>query len=158
MLNSIRFVFSNYGYAVLGTIVFLTFFMMLSFLSEFIFFEPYFIFNIQSERIVSFVLIMIVSLLSALVIPMNIFLVSLAKRLKRMSSGLVGSVIGASAGACSCGPIGFSIISVFGTVGGTATAFLTMYEIPLRVLSIGILFFTFYHATRSIKKDCIIRK
>ena len=158
MLNSIRFVFSNYSYVVLGAIVFLTFFMMLSFLSEFVFFEPYFIFSIQSERIVSFTLILIVSILSGLVIPMNIFLVSLAKKLKRMGSGLVGSVIGASAGACSCGPIGFSIISIFGTVGGTATAFLTMYEVPLRLSSIGILFFTFYHATRSIKKDCIIRK
>lgn len=45
----------------------------------------------------------------------------------------MGSIIGASAGACSCGPLGFAIISTFGTIGGITTSLLTLYEIPLRV-------------------------
>ena len=37
-----------------------------------------------------------------------------------MSGGIFGSIIGAAAGACSCGPVGFAVISTFGSVGATA--------------------------------------
>jgi len=33
---------------------------------------------------------------------------------KKMGGGIFGSIIGAAAGACSCGPIGFAVISTFG--------------------------------------------
>jgi len=67
---------------------------------------------------------------------------------------MIGTIIGASAGICSCGPIGFSIISTFGTVAGTATAFLTDYEIPLRLGSIGLLCIVYYTTSRSISMEC----
>ena len=35
--------------------------------------------------------------------------------------------------------IGFAVISTFGSVGATATAFLTNYEIPIRIIAIAIL-------------------
>jgi len=38
-----------------------------------------------------------------------------------MSSGFIGSMIGASAEACNCGSICFAIISVFEAISGTAT-------------------------------------
>jgi hypothetical protein len=75
----------------------------------------------------------------------------------KISGSVLGSIIGASAGICSCGPIGFSIISTFGTIAGTATAFLTNYEIPLRLASLGILCLVYYTTIRSISVECKIQ-
>lgn len=132
--------------------------MVISTLSEFVFFEPYFVFYVPDDRIVGFVLIVAVSVLSGLVIPMNVYLLKVIRNAKRVSGGFLGSFVGASAGACSCGPVGFSIISTFGTIGGTTTAFLTAYEIPLRIASLGMLGYAYYAATKSLTDNCKIRK
>ena len=96
--------------------------------------------------------------MSAIVIPMNIYrIITLQKSMTKISGSVLGSIIGASAGICSCGPIGFSIISTFGTVAGTATAFLTNYEIPLRLVSLGLLCLVYYTTIRSISVECKIR-
>jgi len=107
---------------------------------------------------VSFALIVSISLMSAIVIPMNIYRIrTLQKNITKISGSVLGSIIGASAGICSCGPIGFSIISTFGTVAGTATAFLTNYEIPLRLVSLGLLCLVYYTTIRSISVECKIQ-
>ncbi len=73
-----------------------------------------------------------------------------------MSGGIFGSIIGAAAGACSCGPIGFAVISTFGAAGGVVTSFLTNYEIPIRLVAIAILVFTYYTTAKSLKVECKI--
>ena len=129
----------------------------ISILSEFIFVEPFFIFSITEHNAFSFVLVLSVSIMSAIVIPMNIYRIkALQKSTSKIGGSLLGSIIGASAGICSCGPIGFSIISTFGTAAGTATAFLTNYEIPLRIGSIALLCIVYYTTTRSISSECKI--
>jgi len=75
-----------------------------------------------------------------------------------MSGGVLGSILGASAGACGCGPIGFAIISTLGSIGGVATAFLTNYEFPIRIASIAILVLVYYTTSKSILTECIIQK
>ncbi len=133
-------------------------FIPLSILSEFLFIEPFVIFHVIEDRIVSFALIASISLMSAIVIPMNIYRIrTLQKNITKISGSVLGSIIGASAGICSCGPIGFSIISTFGTVAGTATAFLTNYEIPLRLVSLGLLCLVYYTTIRSISVECKIQ-
>ena len=127
----------------------------ISILSEFIFIEPFFIFSITEHSAFSFVLVLGVSIMSAIVIPMNVYRIkALQKNTSKIGGSLLGSIVGASAGICSCGPIGFSIISTFGTVAGTATSFLTNYEIPLRLGSIGLLCLVYYTTTRSISSEC----
>ena len=129
----------------------------ISILSEFIFVEPFFIFSITEYSAFSFVLVLGVSIMSAIVIPMNVYRIkALQKNTSKIGGSLLGSIIGASAGICSCGPIGFSIISTFGTMAGTATAFLTNYEIPLRLGSIVLLCLVYYTTTRSISSECKI--
>jgi hypothetical protein len=124
-------------------------------LSEYIFLEPYVVAHLPSGSELGFILIVILSALSALVIPMNIFRVSILKSSKqKMGGGIFGSIIGASAGACSCGPIGFAVISTFGSVGATATAFLTNYEIPLRIIAVAILAITYFTTVKSLKVEC----
>jgi hypothetical protein len=77
---------------------------------------------------------------------------------KKSGIGFVGSIIGASAGACNCVPLGFSTVSIFGTIGGTAAAFLTNYETLLRLVSIAILCYTYYVLTKDITSKCKIIK
>lgn len=157
MVNTIKLVFSNFKYLVLSTVFFSTMVIGLLILSEYIFLEPYVVSHIPSGTELGFVLILIISALSALVIPMNIFRINILKKSKqKMSGGIFGSVIGAAAGACSCGPIGFAVISTFGSVGATATAFLTNYEIPIRIIAIGILTITYFTTVRSLKVECKI--
>lgn len=127
-------------------------------LSEYIFLEPYVVGHIPSGSELGFALIVILSALSALVLPMNIFRINILKTSKQKMSGSVfGSIIGSAAGACSCGPIGFAVISTFGSVGATATAFLTNYEIPIRIIAIVILVITFFATLKSLKVECKVR-
>ena len=147
--------FSSYSYCILAIIVFVSMLLPISILSEFIFVEPFFIFSITEHSAFSFVLVLGVSIMSAIVIPMNVYRIkALQKNMSKIGGSLLGSIVGASAGICSCGPIGFSIISTFGTVAGTATSFLTNYEIPLRLGSIGLLCLVYYTTTRSISSEC----
>ena len=149
--------FSSYPYVILSIIVFVSMLIPLSTLSEFIFVEPFLVFNVTASNAFSFALLLTVSILSAIVIPMNIYRIkTLQKNTAKIGGSVIGSIIGASAGICSCGPIGFSIISTFGTVAVTATAFLTNYEIPLRIGSIAILCLVYYTTTKSISSECKI--
>ncbi len=127
-------------------------------LSEFLFIEPLFVIHVIEDRAFSFTLLVAISFMSAVVIPMNIYRIrTLQKSTTKIGGSLLGSIIGASAGICSCGPIGFSIISTFGTVAGTATAFLTYYEIPLRLVSLGLLCLVYYTTAKSISIKCKIQ-
>ena len=145
-------------HVMLAITIFVCMFIPLSILSEFLFIEPFVIFHVIEDRIVSFALIASISLMSAIVIPMNIYRIrTLQKSMTKISGSVLGSIIGASAGICSCGPIGFSIISTFGTVAGTATAFLTNYEMPLRLASLGLLCMVYYTTAKSISFECKTR-
>ncbi len=155
MVQTIKLVFSNFKYTILASTIFVSMMIGLLILSEYIFLEPYVVAHLPSGSELGFVLIVILSALSALVIPMNIFRVNILKSSKqKMGGGIFGSIIGASAGACSCGPIGFAVITTFGSVGATATAFLTNYEIPLRIIAVAILVVTYFTTVKSLKVEC----
>ena len=155
MLSILKLIFSNLKFLVLSVVVFLSMMIILLLISEFIFLEPYFVTHIPSGSELGFVLIVILSGLSALVIPMNLFrIINLKNSKQKMSGSIFGTIVGSAAGACSCGPIGFAVISTFGSVGATATAFLTNYEIPIRIIAIMVLFITYFTTIKSLKTEC----
>ena len=155
MVHPIKLVYSNPKYLLLASGIFVLMTIGLLILSEYIFLEPYVVAHLPSGSELGFVLIVILSALSALVIPMNIFRINILKSSKqKMGGGILGSIIGTAAGACSCGPIGFAVISTFGSVGATATAFLTNYEIPIRIIAIAILVITYFTTIKSLKVEC----
>ena len=159
MAQMIKIVFSDYRYIILAAAIFVGMLIPLLIISEFIFLEPYIISHLPSGSEFSFSLIVILSALSGLVLAMNVYRINSFRNTpkKKVSGGVFGSLIGAAAGACSCGPIGFAVISTFGAVGGTATAFLTNYEIPIRLVAIAILGLTYYTTTRSLAVECKIK-
>ena len=149
--------FSSTAYTILAGVIFFGMLIPLLMLSEFIFVEPFFTFHIPHEQEFGFILILTISIMSAIVIPMNIYRIRiLQKSTSKIGGSVLGSIIGASAGICSCGPFGFALISVFGTVAGTTTAFLSNYEIFLRLGSIGLLCIVYYTTTKSISAECKI--
>jgi len=150
-------VFSSTAYTIMAVVIFFVMLIPLLILSEFIFVEPFFTFHIPYGQGFGFVLILAVCVMSAIVIPMNIYRIKiLQKSTSKIGTSIFGSIIGASAGICSCGPIGFALISTFGAAAGTATAFLSNYEIPLRLGSVGLLCLVYYTTTKSISSECKI--
>ena len=156
MENSFKLVFSNYRYSTISILITLGLFFSLSIVSEYLFIEPYVVFAVYPDTAFNFSLIVVISILAGMVVSMNIFRVKLVKKVRKIGSSITGTVIGASAGACSCGPIGFSIITTFGTTGSIASSFLTNYEIPLRLISITILVLVLLTTLKSVSRECKI--
>ena len=157
MNNTFEIIYSNPSYILILIGIFFLLFIPLIIISEFLFFEPFLVFSIYPETTLSFSLIVTLSLFSAFAVSMNIYRVKLIKETKKIGSSIIGTIIGASAGACSCGPIAFSIITTFGTAGSIASSFLTVYEVPIRLTSIGILVIVIFVTTKSLSRECKVK-
>ena len=154
----LKIVFSNFKYSLLAIGIFVSMLIGLLILSEYIFIEPYLAGHIPKGTEFGFSLIFILSGLSALVLPMNVYRINILKNSKKKIGGSVfSSFIGAAAGACSCGPIGFAIISTFGSIGATSLAFLTNYEIPIRIAAIGLLAIIYFTTVKSLRVECTLK-
>lgn len=157
--QALKLVFSNGEYTGLAVGIFCGLFIFLSYMSQFVFFAPLFSFYIPQSEILNFSLIIIVASLSGIVASLSIYRIRLlGESMKKTGGGFLGTIIGAGAGACSCSSLGFATASALGSVGGTATAFLTQYDIPLRLVSIAILSYAYYLAVRGISGQCSITK
>lgn len=151
---ALKVVFSNFRYLGLFTVIFVGIFLPLLIVTEFIFFEPYLLFYVPEYQLLNFVSILIICILTGLVLSMAIYRICFLKAsTKKLRTGILGSIIGAGAGAC-CGGIGIALISIFGAVGGAATTVLTNFEIPLRLASIGILVFTYFMIVNDLNREC----
>ena len=157
MNNTFQIVYSGYNYVLIAIGIFLLLFLTLITISEFLFLQPFVTLVVYPETFVSFLLIIILSIFSAIAISLNIYRVKLIKETKKIGSSIVGTIFGASAGVCSCGPIAFSIITTFGTAGSIASSFLTIYEIPIRLASIGILGLVIFVTIKSLSHECKIK-
>jgi len=157
MTQTIKLVFSNLVYLIISFVIFVSMLIVLLILSEYVFLEPYIVSHLPPGTEFGLLLIVTLSVLSAIVIPMNLFRISILKSSKqKMSGSILGSVVGSIAGACSCGPVGFVVISTFGSIGATTTAFLTNYEIPIRLIAITVLIVTYFTTVKSLKIECKI--
>lgn len=154
-MSVLRMVF-GWSYVLMAVAITASMTFLLLYLSEFIFLEPNITGHIPQGTEVSFVLVLAISVLSGLVIPMNVYRIMTVK--VRSTGGFMGSFVGAVAGACSCGPAGFAIISTFGGVGAITTAFLANYEVPIRAAALAILCVSWYMAHRSLRLECGIRQ
>ena len=155
--QALKLVFSNKSYVLLSIAIFVGLLALLSIVSEYVFLQPIITFYVTSEDVVGFALVVIVSALSGLVVSMSVFRVKTLHG-RQLGGSFAGPIIGASAGVCSCSSTGFAIISTFGVIGSTATAFLNNYEIPLRLVAIGILTYTYYSTSKGITAQCKIQK
>lgn len=148
-------VFSDVRYAAMGAGVCTAMAVPLLALSGFVFFEPQLAWNAYPGEESRLALIAALSALSGIVIPMNAYrVIAMRAPGRRLGGGAAGAAIGAAAGACGCGPIGLAMFSTFGAAGAAAAAFLTNYEVPIRLASIAVLCAAYWTTSRSLGSEC----
>lgn len=155
---AMRTVFAGWIHIALAAAVAVGFFMLFSALDEYLFFEPVLIFHVPPDAVANFSLSVAISILLGIVISMNVYVLRTKRSLGTTSSWLSGSFIATATGACGCTSIGFALISTFGGVGILVSSFLTNYQIPLKMVSLGILFLAYYSLQKKLLAGCAIRK
>ena len=149
-LLSIRIVFSNSAYIILAGAIAIGFWILFSVFDQLLFFLPVLVFYLPHDAITGFILSNITAVIMGIVISMNVYMLKHSK-LKISKSLFSGSTIGILSSTCaSCSSLGFLLISTFGGLGIVASNFLSIYQIPLRLVSIGILI---WHYIRYIKRS-----
>jgi len=144
-------------YLGISVMVFSSFWIFFNILDQLLFFSPILYFYVPDDALTGFIIANFSASLLAIVISMNVYAIKNSK-LRLDKSLLSGSVLGIVSSACaSCSSIGFLIISTFGGVGIITTAFLTNYQIPLRILSIGIMIWALYVVLDRITRNCKIK-
>jgi len=143
-------------YVGLSILVFAFFWIFFNVFDELLYFTPILYFYLPNDAIVEFILATASALLLGVVIPMNIYLLR-NTRIKLDKSLISSSFLTIMTSFCaSCSSIGFIIISTFGSAGIIATAFLTNYQIPLRLVSLCILILALYTVCNKIVNSCSI--
>jgi len=156
--QSLSLVFSDKRFIVLSVVIFIGMLVPLSIFSGYIFLEPYVVFYVPDSIMFNFTLLVIISVLTGLVSSMGLYRIRILRiKSRKANSGVYGSILGASAGACGCLSMNTTFLSVFGVLGSTFAIFSTTYEIPLRLASIAILGITYFAMAKGISADCKIR-
>ena len=156
-MNTLNLVFSNRKLIVLSVGIFIGMLVPLSIFSGYIFLEPFWVFHVSESDYFSFSLLVGISSMTGLVSSMAVYRIRILRmKTKKMSSGVLGSMIGAGAGACGCLSMNITFISIFGTLGSTAASISTEYAVPLRLISLAILGITFFFMVKGISADCKI--
>jgi len=131
---------------------------MFNVLGELLFFTPVFVFYLPSDAIPVFILSNIISVLMGIVLSMNVYVLKNTK-VKMNKSSFLGSTVGMAAGGCaSCSTVGFVLLTSFGTVGVAASTFLSVYQIPLLIVSIALLLWAYYSIHNKLTKSCMLRE
>lgn len=141
------------GLAILVSALFWIFFNVYE---ELLYFSPILYFYLPDDAIVGFILSTASALLLGVVISMNSYL--LKNSIIKLDKSLISSsfLTTITSFCASCSSIGFVIISTFGSAGIIATSFLTNYQIPLRLVSLGILILALYTVSRRLMNSCSV--
>jgi hypothetical protein len=153
-LLSIRIVFSKPVYIILAGVISIGFWILFSVFDQLLFFLPVLVFYLPDDAITGFILSNVTAVIMGIVISMNAYMIKQSKlKLKISKSLFSGSTIGILSSICaSCSSLGFLLISIFGGLGVVASNFLSIYQIPLRLISIGILIWALYSIHKWITK------
>lgn len=99
----------------------------------------------------------IVSILLGILVSMNIYAIRHSRLKISRKSLFSGSSLSIISGVCSsCSSVGFLLISTFGSIGVITTNLLTIYQIPLRIISVAILIFAIYYIHKRIVQSCVM--
>lgn len=153
-LKSARMVFSNRTYAVIAIISAIIFWIFLNVFDQTIFFLPVVTFYLPEYAVAGFIVSNITAALLGVVLSMNVYALRHTKS-KISVSFFSGSTAGIVSSACaSCTSIAFFLVSTFGVAGATTSAFITNYQIPIRLLSVGLLILAYYSVHKKLETSC----
>ncbi|MEO9309292.1 MAG: hypothetical protein ABI337_03255 [Nitrososphaera sp.] len=154
----IKDIFSKPLYLVTSVAVFSVLVVSMLNARQFLFFEPYLVFQLPEDLLPDFSLIVAVSALSAFVLSIAFYQIREFRAHNKVGTGVAGSLMGAGAGVCTaCGSVGIFVVSTFGVVGATALSLIEIYEIPIRLAAVGILAITSALMIKNISAKCRIQ-
>jgi hypothetical protein len=156
---SIKLVFfSNWLYIALAGAVSSILWIIFSIFDQLLFFSPIFVFYLPDDAITGFILSTITAILMGIVVSMNVYIVEHSGNLKiDIGSLFSGSTLSMISSTCaSCSSVGFLLVSTFGGIGVTASAFLSNYHIPIHIMSIALLMWALYSASKKLTKSCVL--
>ncbi len=154
---SVKVVFSTPTYILIAAAVAIPFWILFNVFDQLIFFEPIWIFYLPDDAVTGFVLMTMISILLGMIVSMNVYVITHSKLKSSRKSLFSGSSLSIISGVCSsCSSVGFLLISTFGSVGIIASNLLTIYQIPLRIISVAILIFALYSIHKRITQSCVM--
>jgi len=154
---SVKVVFSTPTYILIAAAVAIPFWILFNVFDQLIFFEPIWIFYLPDDAVTGFVLMTMISILLGMIVSMNVYVITHSKLKISRKSLFSGSSLSIISGVCSsCSSVGFLLISTFGSVGIVASNLLTIYQIPLRIISVAILIFALYSIHKRITQSCVM--
>jgi hypothetical protein len=156
LILSFKIVFSKLAYIMFAALTAIAFSIISSIFDQLLFFYPIIIFYLPDDAVLGFILANIISVLLGIVVSMNIYLFRHSKISIRSTSLLSGSSLSVLSSICvSCSSLGFFLISTLGAVGVTASAFVSNYQTPLRLLSIALLIWAYYSTSKKLTMSCM---
>jgi hypothetical protein len=154
---SVKVVFSTPRYILIAAAVAIPFWILFNVFDQLIFFEPIWIFYLPDDALTGFVLMTMISILLGMLVSMNVYVIRHSKLKISRKSLFSGSSLSIISGVCSsCSSVGFLLISTLGSVGIIASNLLTIYQIPLRIISVAILIFALYSIHKRITQSCVM--
>ena len=130
------------------------------YLDEFYFLSPYFVAYIDPSRVQVFLLDIAISALSGIVLAASVYEVRAFPNLQGSyrRTGMAGVVAALVAGACPCYYL-VPLLAVLGGVGGllgTLGIFLYNYQVPIKLVSLGLLALTVITLERGLRAACAL--
>lgn len=154
---SLKLVFSIPAYILKALAITIPFWILFNVFDQLVFFDPIWIFYLPEDAITGFILTTIISILIGMLITMNIYAIRHSKLKISRRSLFTGSSLSVISGVCSsCSYVGFLLISIFGSIGIIASNMLTIYQVPLRIISIVILIIAICSIHKRIVKSCVM--
>ncbi|MGI0012469.1 MAG: hypothetical protein ACREBU_03355 [Nitrososphaera sp.] len=157
---SLRVVFSNRSYVALAAGVAFAFWIIFNFLDGLLFFSPVvaFYYPFPEDAVPGFVLSNITAALVGIVVSMNVYIFR-NHSMRFGSSFFSGSALGTVSSMCaSCSSVGFFLVTTFGGAGVVASSFMSNYQVPLRLVAVGLLVWAYYSAHRRVTASCTVSR
>ena len=153
-------IFRNPVYVMLTMAIMIGYCVMLLFLDQFLFIQPYFVAYMPANGFGLLSIDLVLSVLTGFVAAVSIHEIkSNANRAGgAMRAGLIGVLAAAFAGACPC----YYLVPILAAAGGfggflgLTGIFFSVYEIPIKIVSIIILLAAGYGLEKAARTKCTL--
>ena len=161
--SSLKVVFSNWKYVLLAAIIAGGCWILFTVLEKLLFFSPIISFWIPFDARLNFIISNIIATMIGITVSMNIYFLTHTRRIKKKNNKKKSlnawvsapSILAVTSSACiSCSSsLGFLILTTIGPgLGVAVSSFMLEYQIPIRLITLGLLVSAFVSSSAAIDK------
>ena len=154
---ALRVSFSRPVFVAIAVAIAAAFWIVFNLFDQLLFFQPTVSFYITPDAVASFIISSATAAFLGIVGSMNAFALTSLRAGRKLGAGslLSGTSLATLSSACAgCSSLGLTLVSTLGGAGLAATTVMSVYQIPLRLISLGILVWAFYSTSRKILGAC----